>query len=197
MRYFCTLADHLVLLVMVGPTASGKTRLGLEVAEALDAEIVSADAFAVYRGLDIGTDKPDRDARRRVTHHMIDVADPRERFSAGEFALEAAAAIGGISCRGRPAAVVGGTHFYVRALLRGLFPSPPHDPELDARLAAAWEHDRARLAQRLAEVDPVAAKRIGPNDRQRVLRAIEVFELTGEPPRSGRNSIRTCNTTHF
>jgi tRNA dimethylallyltransferase len=110
---------------------------------------------------------------------MVDVADPRERFSAGEFARHAAAAIDDITARGRVAAVVGGTHFYIRALLRGLFVSPPHVPDLDSRLAAEWEHDRARLLHRLREVDPVAARRIGPNDRQRVLRALEVFELTG------------------
>jgi tRNA dimethylallyltransferase len=169
------------LLLIVGPTGSGKSRLGLEVAEALGAEIVSADAFAVYRGLDIGTDKPDAGARRRVRHHLIDVADPRERFSAGRFATEAAAAIADIRRRGLLPVVVGGTHFWIRALLLGLFPSPPRDPDLSRRLAADWDRDATAIVQRLADADPEAATRIGANDRQRVLRALEVLELTGTP----------------
>ena len=169
------------LLVIAGPTASGKSELALEVAARLDGEIVSADAFAVYRGLDIGTDKPDLEARRRVRHHLVDVADPRERFSAGEFAAAAAAAIDGIRSRGATPIVAGGTHFYIHALIHGLFPSPPHDPELRARLADEWSADPVALAARLEAVDPRAAARIGPQDRQRVLRALEVWELTGVP----------------
>jgi tRNA dimethylallyltransferase len=169
------------LLVIAGPTASGKSELALEVAEKLGGEIVSADAFAVYRGLDIGTDKPDAEARRRVPHHLVDVADPRERFSAGHFAAAATAAIERIRSAGATPIVAGGTHFYIHALLRGLFPSPPHDPQLRARLAAEWAVDPASLADRLAAVDPPAAARISPQDRQRVLRALEVWELTGIP----------------
>jgi tRNA dimethylallyltransferase len=168
------------LLVIAGPTASGKSTLGLEVADRLGAEIVSADAFAVYRGLDIGTDKPDAVARARVRHHLIDVADPRSRFSAGDFATAAHAAIADVHARGRDVVVVGGTHFYLRALLRGLFPSPPHEPELDARLAAEWDRDPAATYRRLQAEDPDTAQGIGAADRQRVLRALEVLELTGE-----------------
>jgi len=171
---------RLPLLLIVGPTASGKSSLGLEVAEVLGAEIVSADAFAVYRGLDIGTDKPSPEARRRVPHHLVDVADPRHRFSAGEFADAAEAAIDDILSRNTPALVVGGTHFYVRALLMGLFPSPPRDPAVGKRLVEEWERDPEAVFRRLEEADPEAAARIGPRDHQRLLRALEVFELTGE-----------------
>lgn len=169
------------LLVIMGPTASGKTSLGLEVAETLGGEIISADAFAVYRGLDIGTDKPSPEARRRVRHHLVDVADPRTRFSAGAFADLASAAIDDITRRGFTAVVVGGTHFYIRALLEGLFPSPPRDSATGARLAEEWRQDPSAVFQRLQQVDDEVARRIGPKDRQRVLRALEVFELTSEP----------------
>ena len=169
------------LLVIVGPTGSGKSELALEVAEAIDGEIVSADAFAVYRGLDIGTDKPSAAARRRVRHHLIDIADPRQRFSAGHFVAAATAAIDDIRARGAVPMVAGGTHFYVRALLLGLFESPPSDAALRARLAAEWDADPVRTADRLRAVDPAAAARIRASDRQRVLRALEVWEATGVP----------------
>ncbi len=169
------------LLLVVGPTASGKSRLGLEVAEALGGEIISADAFAVYRGLDIGTDKPDADDRGRVRHHLIDVAEPTEVFSAGAFVEAATNAINEIRGRGMTPVVVGGTHFWIRALLLGLFPSPPRDPELVARLAEAWAHDPISVFRRLEEIDPEAAAKIAPGDRQRILRAIEVFEATLTP----------------
>jgi len=172
---------QLPLLVIVGPTGSGKSELALEVAEAIGGEIVSADAFAVYRGLDIGTDKPSIEARRRVRHHLLDVADPHQRFSAGHFVAAATAAIDDIRSRGAVPMVTGGTHFYVRALLLGLFESPPGDSSLRARLAAEWEANPARTADRLRAVDPAAAARIGAGDRQRVLRALEVWELTGVP----------------
>lgn len=170
----------LPLLVILGPTASGKTRLGLEIAEALGGEIVSADAFAVYRGLDIGTDKPSLEDRRRVRHHLVDVAEPGERFSAGAFARAAAIAIAEIVDRGRTPLVVGGTHFWVRALLEGLFEAPPRDRETGAKLAAEWQADATAVFSRLEAVDPDAARRIGPRDRQRVLRALEIHLVTGE-----------------
>lgn len=173
--------NHPRLLVVVGPTASGKSGLGLELASRLDGEIVSADAFAVYRGLDIGTAKPTREERRRVPHHLIDVARPTERFSAGDFVRAADRAVADIARRGRVPVVVGGTHFYVRALLLGLFPSPPRDDEVRRRLTAAWDRDPAALYRRLAEVDPPAATSIGPTDAQRIVRALEVLELTGRP----------------
>jgi tRNA dimethylallyltransferase len=169
------------LLVIVGPTGSGKSALALEVAEAIGGEIISADAFAVYRGLDIGTDKPSVEARKRVRHHLLDVADPHQRFSAGHFVAAATSVIDDIRSRGTVPIVAGGTHFYVRALLLGLFESPPGDPSLRTRLAAEWDAGPARAVARLRAVDPAAAARIGAFDRQRVLRALEVWELTGVP----------------
>lgn len=167
------------LLVIVGPTASGKSRLALDAAEAISGEIVSADAFAVYRGLDIGTDKPDADARRRIRHHLIDIVEPSERFSAGDFAREAVAAIGDIRSRGAVPILAGGSHFYVRAVLLGLFPSPPRNGEVRSRLNAAWRRDPVAVFRRLQQVDPAAADRIDSRDRQRIVRALEVHELTG------------------
>lgn len=169
------------LLVVVGPTASGKTALGAALAERLVGEVVSADAFAVYRGLDIGTAKPDATTRSRVPHHLIDVADPREQYSAGMFVRDADEAIAGIKARGRLPVVVGGTHFYVRALLHGLFPEPPKDPRLRQLLEAEWEDDRAAVRARLTALDPEAAGRIAHNDRQRTLRALEVCLVAGRP----------------
>jgi len=168
------------LLVILGPTGSGKSRLSLEVAEEIGGEIVSADAFAVYRGLDIGTDKPTVEDRQRVPHHLVDVADPTDRFSAGEFAEAASASIDDIVDRGHTAVVVGGTHFYIRALLEGLFPSTPRDPVHGERLAAEWDRDPESVLQHLREVDPEAAERISPKDRQRVLRALEIYQVTGK-----------------
>ncbi len=169
------------LLVIVGPTASGKTRLAVETAEALSGEIISADAFAVYRGMDIGTDKPDLETRSRVRHHVVDVADPDQRFSAGDFVTAATAAIDDIRSRGAVPIVSGGTHFYVRALLLGLFQSPPHDPELRANLEADWNDDPVAVFSELESLDPVTAHKVGARDRQRILRALEVYRLTGTP----------------
>ena len=167
------------LLVVAGPTASGKSRLGLEAAEVLDGEVVSADAFAIYRGLNIGTDTPNADARRRVPHHLIDVVDPTTRFSAGEYAAAAAAAIADIRARGRTPIVVGGSHFYLRALVLGLFPAPPADVAVRARLADEWRADPQALHARLRAIDPESAERIAAADRQRLIRALEVFETSG------------------
>jgi len=185
------------LLVVVGPTASGKSRLAVEVAEAVKGEIVSADAFAVYRGMDIGTDKPDPETRRRVRHHLVDVADPSERFSAGNFAAAANAAIDRIRSRGGTPIVAGGTHFYVRALLLGLFPAPPHDPELRQRLVAQWDRNSEAVFRDLQAIDPPAAARIGPADRQRILRALEVFALTGVPISEHWEEHRECSKYDF
>lgn len=187
LTYALTVSAHEItyhrepLLLVVGPTASGKSRLGLETAEAIGGEIISADAFAVYRGLDIGTDKPDAAARKRVRHHLVDVIDPTERFSAGAFVEAARAAMVDIRRRGATPVVVGGTHFWIRALLHGLFPSPPRDEAISARLADEWNRDPEATFHRLADADPVAAAKIGPQDRQRILRALEVLEATGDP----------------
>lgn len=169
------------LLIVMGPTASGKSGLAVAVAERLNGEIISADAFAVYRGMDIGTDKPSTRVRRGVPHHLLDILDPTQPFSAGDFVRAADATIADILRRNRTPIVVGGTHFYIRALLFGLFPSPPHDPDLRARLEHEWNLDSRAVYRKLATLDPEAATWIGPADRQRILRALEVRELTGEP----------------
>ena len=169
------------LLAVVGPTAAGKTALGVALAERLGGEVVSADAYAVYRGMDIGTAKPTAAERRRVPHHLVDVADPHERYSAGAFVRDADAAIAAIRGRGRLPVVVGGTLFYVRALLRGLFPEPLKDAELRRRLEEDWRRDPDSVHARLRLADPESARRIAPSDRQRILRAIEVAEVAGRP----------------
>ncbi len=169
------------LVAVVGPTAAGKTSLGAALAERLGGEVVSADAFAVYRGLDIGTAKPGVELRRRVPHHLVDIADPHERYSAGAFLRDADAAIAAVRARGRMPVVVGGTLFYLRALLWGLFPEPAKDPELRRELEAAWREDPDAVRARLRALDPESAARLAPSDRQRILRAVEVATVAGRP----------------
>jgi len=177
-----TMAEAAPILVITGPTASGKERLAGAVAERLGGEIVSADSMKVYRGLEIGTAKPSADERRAVPHHLLDVADPGETFSAARWLALAEAAIADIHARGRVPVVSGGTPFYLKALLEGLFEGPAADPDLRRRLRAeAAERGSEHLHARLAEVDPAAARRIHPNDLRRLVRALEVFEKTGRP----------------
>ncbi len=169
------------LLIVAGPTAAGKTWLGVQLAVRYHGEVISADAFAVYRGMDIGTAKPDPELRKVVPHHLVDVASPADRYSAGQFVREADGVIAEIVARGRQPVVVGGTLFYVRALLYGLFPEPPKDLTLRARLEAAWEQDPEPLRQELAKRDPELFAKLSPNDRQRILRALEVSIVAGRP----------------
>ncbi|HXG08876.1 MAG TPA: tRNA (adenosine(37)-N6)-dimethylallyltransferase MiaA [Gemmataceae bacterium] len=170
------------VLVLTGPTGCGKTRLGVELAERLGAEIVSMDSMALYRGMDIGTAKPGPEERRRVPHHLIDVLDPWESASVAWWLERAAACCRDIRQRGKRVLFVGGTPLYLKALLRGLFHGPPADPALRQRLEEEAERlGRPALHARLAQVDPVAAARLHPNDLRRVIRALEVWELTGRP----------------
>jgi tRNA dimethylallyltransferase len=170
------------LIAIVGPTASGKSRLGLRLAKARGGEIVSCDSLQIYRGLDIGSAKPTAEERRQVAHHLLDVADPDEDFSAADYARRAREAVRDIAARGRLPIVVGGTGLYLRALLLGLFEGPSRDERLRARLTRIAERfGDARLHRLLARLDPVAAARIEPRDRVRVVRAIEVFRVTGTP----------------
>jgi tRNA dimethylallyltransferase len=176
------MADAARILVITGPTASGKERLALAVASRLGGEIVSADSMKVYRGLDVGTAKPSADQRRAVPHHLLDVADPDETFSAARWLALAEAAITDTRARGHVPVVSGGTPFYLKALLEGLFEGPAADPDLRRRLRAeAAEHGPQHLHARLARVDPEAAGRIHPNDLRRIVRALEVHEKTGRP----------------
>jgi tRNA dimethylallyltransferase len=168
------------VLAIVGPTATGKSDLGMRVASAVDGEIVNADALQVYRGLDIGTAKPGPEERRAIPHHLLDVVEPGERFSAGDFALLARRAIAEIGGRGRPAVVVGGSGFYLRALFRGLSPLPTADPVLRRELRRrAVEEGPGVLHRELAALDPAAAERLPVADVQRVVRALEVVRVSG------------------
>jgi tRNA dimethylallyltransferase len=170
------------LLAVVGPTATGKSRLAMALAGELGGEIVNADALQVYRGFDIGTAKPTAAERARVPHHLIDVLDPAERYSAGEFARRARAAIAEIEGRGRLPIVVGGSGLYLRALLAGISPIPPGDAAVRARLRARLAAEGLPpLAAELARRDPETASRLAPGDAQRVLRALEVALVSGVP----------------
>jgi tRNA dimethylallyltransferase len=170
------------IVAILGPTASGKSALGLDLALGLDGEILSCDSVQVYRGLDIGTAKPTRADRDRVPHHLLDLVDPDEPYHAARWARDARTAIGDVLGRGKLPILVGGTGLYFRALLRGLFDAPPPDPEIRRRhQEEARQRGTEALHRRLAEIDPEAAGRIRPADLMRISRALEVFEQTGVP----------------
>lgn len=168
-------------LAILGPTGSGKSALALQVAEQLPVEIISVDSAQVYRGMDIGTAKPTPAERQAVPHHLIDIRDPEQAYSAGEFRADALRLAGEIAARGRVPLLVGGTMLYFRALFRGIAELPVADPamraQLDARAAReGWPALHAELAAR----DPASAARIHPHDAQRIQRALEVVSLTGQ-----------------
>lgn len=167
---------------LVGPTASGKTRAGVLVAETLGAEVVSLDSMAVYRGMDIGTAKPSAEERARVPFHLIDVCDQTEEFSAADYLRLAAVAVAEIHTRGRPVLFVGGTPLYLKLLLEGVFRGPRADWEFRRALRArAQQEGTEALHQELTRVDPEAARRLHPNDLRRIERALEVYHRTGRP----------------
>src|SRR5438128_3463274 len=164
-----------LLVSVLGPTASGKSALGLALAERHNGEIINCDSTAVYRGFDIGTDKLPIEERRGIPHYLIDIADPTEVYSAAQFARDAAAAIRDIHSRGKLPIVVGGTGFYYRALTRGLFPGPAADERLRERLnRVARSRGVERLHRMLQRADPSSAQRIMPRDLKRIVRALEV-----------------------
>lgn len=170
-----------LVFAIVGPTASGKSSLAMAFAQAAGGEIVNADALQVYRGFDIGTAKPSPEERERVPHHLVDILDPGERYSAGEFARRARAALAEIASRGRTAILVGGSGLYLRALWSGIAPLPPVDEAARAVLLERLERDGlAALYSELARLDPETAARLGQGDTQRILRALEVAVSTGE-----------------
>ncbi len=173
--------DH-PLIVIIGPTAAGKSDVAVRLALELDAEVVSADSVQVYRGFDVGTGKISAGEQQGVPHHLLDVVDPDEPFSAARFVELADAVVADVVARGRRVVVAGGTGLYVRALLRGLFQAPPNDEDLrqEHRRQAA-ELGTPALHSRLAEVDPEAAARINENDLIRISRALEVYQQTGRP----------------
>ena len=170
------------IICLMGPTASGKTSLALEIARQVPVEIISVDSALVYRQMDIGTSKPDRAMRAAVPHHLIDICDPAESYSAARFRQDALQLMAQITERGRIPLLVGGTMLYFRALLEGLSDLPSADPvtrgRLEQRMASLGS---AALHAELAQVDPDAAQKIHPNDPQRIQRALEVFEVTGRP----------------
>ena len=169
------------IIVVTGPTASGKSAVAVELALALDGEVVSADSLQVYRQMDIGTAKPTAEEMKGVPHHMIDVVDPDGEFSAADFRDRASEAIEGITGRGRCAIVAGGTGLYIRALTRGLADTPKGDPALRRKLEKeAKEKGNVHLHEKLKRLDPVAAAKIHPNNRVRVIRAMEVAILRGD-----------------
>ena len=169
-------------IAVMGPTASGKTAFAIELAQRHGGEIVSVDSALVYRGLDIGAAKPDEAERAGVPHHLIDVREPWQPYSAAEFAEDARAAIEGIVARGRLPVLAGGTGLYFQALLHGLAPMPEADPALrEAITAEAAERGWTALHDELARVDPAAATRIRPGDAQRIQRALEVYRASGRP----------------
>lgn len=170
------------IVVITGPTATGKTALALDLAQRHAGEIVSADSRQIYRHLDIGTAKPAEEQQARVRHHLIDVADPDERFDAARFRGLAEAAVADIHRRGKRVFLVGGTGLYIRALIHGLFVGPSADPALRCRLAQQEkEHGPGYLHTWLTRVDAEAARRLHPNDRMRLVRALEVWLLSGKP----------------
>lgn len=170
------------VVAIVGPTAVGKSALALALAEHLPLEIVSADALQVYRGFDIGTAKPTAEEQRRVPHHLIDILEPWERYSAGEFARRARQAIAGIRQRGRLPVIVGGSGLYLRALLDGISPVPKGDPELRQELRERLAAEGlASLYAELERHDAETAGRLAPGDTQRILRALEVVHASGVP----------------
>ncbi|APZ94705.1 tRNA (adenosine(37)-N6)-dimethylallyltransferase MiaA [Fuerstiella marisgermanici] len=167
---------------LAGPTAGGKTATAIELAKILNAEIVSMDSMAIYRGMDIGTAKPSRDEQNAVPHHLIDVVKPHQEFSVSEYVLQASEVARQILKRDRIPLFVGGTGLYLRSLLRGVFEGPPADWELRNELQrGAEERGNDWLHSELQNVDPGTAAKLHPNDVRRVVRAIEVFRLTGQP----------------
>jgi tRNA dimethylallyltransferase len=179
-------------VLLMGPTASGKTAVALELAARLPVEIVSVDSAQVYRGMDVGTAKPDAATRSRVRHHLLDLIDPDQAYSAARFRVDALAAIAGVRARGRIPLLVGGTMLYFKALREGLSDLPPADAAVRARLdARAADEGWPALHAELAHVDPVTAARLDPADSQRIQRALEVYALSGRPISALRGARRS------
>ena len=189
------------LVIVLGPTAVGKSRIAVDLALRFGGEVISGDSIQVYRGFDIGTDKPGPETRRGVPHHLIDIVGPEVQFTAADFVREALAAARAIAGRGRLPIVAGGTGLYIKALCDGLFPGPGRDPALRADLEAeAREKGLEALFRRLEAIDPEYAAKIRGRDRVRIIRALEVHAVTGRPisehfrstesPVKGRTVIR-------
>ena len=170
------------MILILGVTASGKGRLGFELAQSIGAEIISIDSMKVYRRMDIGTAKPSRQARERIKHHLIDVVEPSDSFSVGAFLDAASDVIRRTRSSKKNVVAVGGTSLYIKSLLYGLFEGPGNDEKIrDDLLARVQTEGPAELHRELMAIDPVAAERINPNDARRIVRALEVYKITGKP----------------
>ena len=170
------------LIAILGPTATGKSALAIAIAERFNGEIINCDSTAVYRGFDIGTDKVPLGERRGIPHHLIDIADPTDEYTAAQFARDASTVIANLHAKGKLPIVVGGTGFYYRALTRGLFPGPGKDAALRARLEAIAGRKGVEMLHRMvSRVDPDSGARIQPRDLKRLVRALEVYFQTGKP----------------
>ena len=184
------------ILVLSGPTASGKSALALALAREFPLEIVNADSLQVYRRFDVATAKPTVAERAEVPHHLVDVADPDEPYDAGRYVREAERAIGEIRARGKVPMLVGGTGMYIRALLRGLDPLPS-DPRVREELSRRWEAEGGQaLHATLARIDPETSVKVHPSDRHRVLRSLEIAAVTGTPPSRARTSWGSAGARH-
>ncbi|HMB96545.1 MAG TPA: tRNA (adenosine(37)-N6)-dimethylallyltransferase MiaA [Tepidisphaeraceae bacterium] len=181
------------IIVILGPTASGKSALAVALAEKIGGEILSVDSMQVYRGMDIGTAKPTAHDRRRIVHHLLDIADPNETFSVSKFVELADQIIADAARRNIPLIATGGTPLYYKSLFEGLFEGPSADASLRLRLSA---EPLESLHQKLQQIDPAAATRIHLNDRRRLIRAIEVFELTGQTISSLQTEWTSGKTRH-
>jgi len=171
-----------IVVVLVGPTASGKTAVSLPLAERLSAEVISADSRQVYRHMDIGTAKPTASERARVPHHFVDILDPDQDYNAGDFGIQGREEIERVLTRGRVPLVVGGSGLYIRSLIDGFFDGPPADPEVRGALEKRYESGgTGPLMDELRRVDPVFAARVDPTKPRRMIRALEVYHVTGRP----------------
>ena len=184
-------------IMILGVTASGKARLAFELAQTLDAEIISVDSMKIYRRMDIGTAKPSPERRQQRTYHMIDLVEPSDSYSVGLYYEQALKALQQIESRGKRVIAVGGTALYVKALMYGLFDGPGSDKALRERLQArAAAEGPAALHRELLQFDPLAAERISANDTRRLVRAHEVYELTGQPISSLQNQFDALEPRH-
>jgi len=185
------------MILILGVTGSGKSRLAFDLAESMGAEIISIDSMKVYRRMDIGTAKPPEAARERIKYHLIDVIEPSDSFSVGFFLELAYATIRQIENSNKPIIAVGGTALYIKALLYGLFEGPGTDEQIRARLGQrAEDKGLEHLYQELKKIDSIAASRIHPNDRKRIIRALEVYEITGKPISSLQKQFEAEKSTH-
>ena len=181
---------------LTGPTASGKSRVALELAERIDAEIISVDSMAVYRGMDIGTAKPTSDQRERIPHHLIDLIDPTSEYSVSQFVVDAHSKADEVRARGRKVLLVGGTPLYIKTLFCGMFLGPPADWDFRAAVEAdVAEFGIESLRKRLEQVDPLSAYKILDGDVRRMTRALEVAKITGRPLSHWQNQFEQVQGT--